>query len=418
MKSLEAKFADVSKEFLERHYGFTDFSNLLNIDYKNINIGDIPGKLTFISADTKTGNKQLKIFNWEDNSSLNLGFPFTDNTGLLLRVLKSLRQKKIGELELTSAGSITRDFVDFQPISIDVTNLHYIVLTDNGKFRFKWYSRPEKGFREYQIHKLLSNLNLTPQPVLMLSYKNNAIFGLYKEISSIKNLDTVTGDLYKELLSGKITESEFYSQMKIYFAEIVKLILKIMRLDEKTDIRKFFERYDKEKWKQMLYSNWKGLIEAKIYGDKLEADLTSKYLAHLENYLENTTSNIVHGDMWLRQFGIDQVSNNYYLFDLEEMSLGPRTYDIASVLNSILQQLEYFRLKKPSYFSFTDNPADELVTTFLSNIPFLNDSYATEIRYAQCIRMIYELNYLVNYQPNDLWLIEFLKEYLRKTLLS
>jgi thiamine kinase-like enzyme len=416
MKFPETKFTDIPREFLKRHYGVENFSNLSNINFRDLNIGNIPGKLIFISADNKLGNEELKIFEWKEVDSLNLGFPFTDNFGLMIQVLKSLNQKKYGELELTAFNTTTWNFTDFQPISIDVTNIHFLVKTDTETLRFKWYSRPEKGFREYQLHEILASLNFVPEPVLMLSYDNNAIFGLYKEISSIENLDNVTGNVYAELVAGKIKISEFNSKIKVHLSEIAQLILQIMNLDKKPNIHNFFGKYDKEVWKQILYSNWEGIIESKIYNNLIEQNLTNNGLPLLANFLEHTRSSVVHGDIWLRQFGFDKGSKQYYLFDFEEMSLGPRAFDIASILSSLLQQFEYFRLKKPNHEFFTDKSADRLVAWFLTNIPFITESFITEIKNAQCIRMIHELNYLIHYQPNERWLIQFLKEQLRKSL--
>jgi hypothetical protein len=416
MNSLESKFDNIPKEILKRHYGIESFSNLSNIQLKELKIGDIPGKLIFISAENKLGNEQIKIFMWEDNDSLSLGFPFSDNYGLLLRILRSLSKSNLGKLELSAEKNVNWNFIDFSPISIDVTNLHYLVKTPSQEFRFKWYTRPEKGFNEFKFHRNISDLNIAPQPMLMLAYKNNAIFGLYKEIGSISNLDTVIGDLYDEMLEEKIQITEFYSRMNFYLKQIAGLILKILNLKEKPIFQDLFEKYDKNEWKHILYSNWEGVLKSQIYSQSEQNKISDEYLPILMDYLDHTISNVIHGDVWLRQFGIDQASKNYYLFDLEEMSLGPRMFDIASLLSSISQQFEYFRLKKPEHKVFIDNSSEKLIDMLLTNFPFLEKDYLTEIKHAQCIRIIHELNYLLNYQPNERWLIEFLKDSLRKLL--
>ena len=144
-------------------------------------------------------------------------------------------------------------------------------------------------------------------------------------------------------------------------------------------------------------------------------EINDHYLPLLREFLEETDSGLIHGDIWMRQFAISPFSNQLRIFDFEDMKMGPKAYDFACQINSIAQQYEYFCIKSENNHLFSDEYGRTLIKIFISTLPSVSSEFKREIQYCQNLRMIHELKYLLEYQPEENWLISYIKQQLIST---
>ncbi|MHA2239052.1 MAG: hypothetical protein ACXAB2_11880, partial [Candidatus Hodarchaeales archaeon] len=319
---------------------------------------------------------------------------------------------------LTLIGNLPQnwDINCIKSVKIDVTNFHYTIGTEERKYRLKWYSRPKKGYREFQIQKILANFKIAPKAEFLISYNDNAIFGVYEEINDVLNLDALTGEKYIGLISKKITPEQFFLEMRIIFTDISKIISSFQEVEISLLGKKLIQPYSSLKWQTNLNDNWNTIKRAKFFNLEEESRMSDIYLPLLSKFLKETDSGLIHADMWMRQFGMVPHTNQLQLFDFEDMQIGPQSYDIASQLNSIAQQYEYFRSKNANNNVFSHECYQTLIKNFFSSLLPKISEITTDIQYCQSLRMVHELKYLLDHQPEEIWLLTFIKNNLLSTL--
>jgi len=406
----------ISSEMLTRHYGVSNRTNLTIIKISNISLGKIPGKLLCVQLKDLKANNVTEIFLWENNDSKLSFIPFAEDTPFFHRVLNSLKLESFGEIDFI--GKIPRNWTitNLIQLKIDVTNFHFIINTKEKKFRLKWYSRPIKGYKEFHIQKYLAEINIAPRAEFLVAYREKAIFGVYEECHNIRNLDTLTGEKYIELINNITCPDHFLLEMRRIFTDITKLILRLQKVESSLLEKKLVQPHSSLEWQKNLKDNWKIIKSSNLFTFEEKNMINDHYLPLLREFLEETDSGLIHGDIWMRQFGMTPFSNQLRLFDFEDMKMGPKAYDFASQINSIAQQYEYFRIRSENSHLFSDEFGQTLIETSISTLPSNFNKLKKGIQCCQSLRMFHELKYLLDHQPEEIWLISYIKQQLINTL--
>ena len=416
MQELSQILTKISPEVFTRHYGISNQVNSINISSSSISIGKLPGKLICNQVQDKNISKLTEIYLWKNKSSKLSYFPLTEDLSFFKQVLSSLKNRSYGDIALIGNLPQNWDITSIKSVKIDVTNFHYTIETKERNYRLKWYSRPKKGYREFQIQKILADFKIAPRAEFLIAYNDKAIFGVYEEINDVLNLDTLTGEKYIELISNKITPEQFFLEMRVIFTDITKIISSLQKVEVTLLEKKLIQPYSPLKWQTNLIDNWKAIKRSKIFNLGEERRMNDIYLPLLSKFLKETDSGLTHADMWMRQFGMVPHTNQLQLFDFEDMQIGPQSYDIASQLNSISQQYEYFRIKNANNNVFSHECYQTLIKNFLSTLLSKSSKITTDIQYCQTLRMVHELKYLLDHQPEEIWLLTFIKQNLLITL--
>ncbi len=404
-----------SLEVLTRHYGISNQANLTIIKTLNISLGKILGKLFCVHLKDLKTKDVTEIFLWGNNESITSFFPLTEESTFFHKVLNSLKSDSFGELDLI--GKIPRNWTitDLIPLKIDVTNFHFIINTKEKVFRLKWYSRPTKGYKEFQIQKNIAEFQIAPNAEFLVAYREKAIFGVYEECQNIRNLDVLTGEKYIELINNRISPEQFLLEMKEIFIAITNIILRLQKIESSLLEKKLVQPYSSLEWQKNLNANWKIIKKSKLFTLEEKNEISNLYLPLLREFLEETDSGLIHGDIWMRQFAISSFSNQLRIFDFEDMKMGPTAYDFACQINSIAQQYEYFCIKSENNHLFSDEYGQTLIRIFNSTLPSVSSESKREIQCCQSLRMIHELKYLLDHQPEENWLISYIKQQLIST---
>ncbi|MHA1945613.1 MAG: hypothetical protein ACXAC6_13635 [Candidatus Hodarchaeales archaeon] len=416
MQELSQILSKISPEVFTRHYGVSNQINSISIDSSSISIGKLPGKLICNLIRDKNIRKVTEIYLWQNKSSKPSYFPLTEELSFFQHVLSSLKNKSYGDITLIGNLPLNWDITNIKSVKIDVTNFHYTIETNERKYRLKWYSRPKKGYREFQIQKILADFKIAPRAEFLIAYNGKAIFGVYEEINDVLNLDTLTGEKYIELISEKITPDQFFLEMRIIFTDITKIISRLQEVEVSLLGKKLIQPYSPLKWQTNLIDNWKAIKRSRFFNLEEEKIMNDIYLPLLSKFLKETDSGLIHADMWMRQFGMVPHTNQLQLFDFEDMQIGPKSYDIASQLNSISQQYEYFRSKNANLSVFSHECYQTLIKNFFSTLLPKFSEITADIQYCQSLRMVHELKYLLDHQPDENWLLTFIKQELLVTL--
>ena len=217
MQEISQIFAKIPLEVLTRHYGVFNHENLTIIKSSTISIGKVLGKLLCVQLKDLKTKYVIDIFLWGNNEVKTSYFPLTEEITFFYRVLHSLESDSFGGIDFI--GKIPRNWTitDLIPLKIDVTNFHFLICTKKRKFRLKWYTRPSKGYKEFQIQKFLAKCHIAPNVEFLVAYREKAIFGVYEECENVRNLDTMTGEKYIGLISNEISREHFFLDMKQIF---------------------------------------------------------------------------------------------------------------------------------------------------------------------------------------------------------
>ena len=416
MQELSQIFAKIPLEVLTRHYGISNQVNLTIIKSSSISLGKAVGKLLCVQLKDLERKDVTELFLWENNDSKTVYFPLTEEITFFHRVLNSLKTDFLGEIEFI--GKIPQNWTvkDLIPLKIDVTNFHFIINTKEKNFRLKWYSRPRKGYKEFQIQSNLAKYKIAPRAEFLVAYRKNAIFGVYEECQNVRNLDELTGEKYIELINNKISPEQFFLEMRRIFIDITALILRLQKVESSLLKKKLVQPYSSLEWKINLKDNWQVIKRSNLFTFEEKDKMDDHFLPFLRTFLEETDSILIHGDIWMRQFGISTSSNQLRLFDFEDMKMGPKAYDFACQINSIAQQYEFFLTKSGNNHFFSDENGRTLIEAFISTLPSKFSKNNKEIQCCQCLRMVHELTYLLDHQPKEIWLITYIKQQLIITL--
>ena len=415
MQELSRILTKISPEVFTRHYGISNQVNWKNLNISNISIGKIPGNLIYIQVGEKKGDNLIEIFLWENKLPEPSYFPLMEDITFFQTVLNVLKTPPYNEITLI--GKIPRNWsiTDLKPVKINVTNFHYTIKSEDKTYRLKWYSRPEKGYKEFQIQENLAEFRIAPKTKFLVAYKKKAIFGVYEEILNVRNLDDLTGEMYIELINNKISLDQFFIEIKRIFEAITKLLSRLQKVESSLLDKKLIQPYSYLEWQKDLHDNWNVLERSNLFNHDEKKRINDQYLPLLSRFLETTEPGLIHGDIWMRQFGMSQFSNHLRLFDFEDVRIGPKLYDYASQINSIKQQYEYFRIRNENRNIFSYEYNQTLVETFLSTLTPIFGEVTREIQYNQSLRMIHEIKYLLEHQPEEIWLLSFIKKELVTT---
>ncbi|MHA1542926.1 MAG: hypothetical protein ACTSQH_08110, partial [Candidatus Hodarchaeales archaeon] len=185
MQELSQILTKISPEVFTRHYGISNQVNSINIRSSSISIGKLPGKLICNQVQDKNIRKLTEIYLWKNKSSKLSYFPLTEDLSFFKQVLSSLKNRSYGDIALIGNLPQNWDITSIKSVKIDVTNFHYTIETKERKYRLKWYSRPMKGYREFQIQKNLAEFKIAPRTEFLIAYNDKAIFGVYEEINNV-----------------------------------------------------------------------------------------------------------------------------------------------------------------------------------------------------------------------------------------
>ncbi len=416
MHEISQILTKISPEVFTRHYGVSNKVNPILINSSRISIGKLPGKLICFQIKVKNTEEITEIFVWK-NEKLELSyFPLTEDLSFFQQVLSSFKTKSFGEISLIGYLPQNWDITCVESVKIDTTNFHYIIKIKERNFRLKWYSRPKRGYREFQIQRILADFKIAPRAEFLIAYNDKAIFGVYEEINNVHNLDALTGEKYIELISNKITPNQFFLEMNVIFTDITKLISRLQEVESSLLGKKLIQPYSPLKWQKNLIDNWKAITRSDFFNLVEKNKMNDIYLPLLSKFLKETDSGLIHADMWMRQFGMVPHTNLLRLFDFEDMQIGPKLYDVASQLNSIAQQYEYFRSRNVNNEVFSNECYLTLTKNFISTLQPKFSGIKTDIHYCQSLRMIHEIKYLLDHQPEEEWLLSFIKQNLISTL--
>jgi hypothetical protein len=416
MKELSQILAKIPLEVLMRHYGISNQVNLVIIEKSSISLGKVLGKLLCVQLKDLRKQNVTEIFLWGNTDSKTVYFPLTEEITFFCRVLTSLKTEFLGEIEFIGKIPQNWNVKDLTQLKIDVTNFHFIINTKEKNYRLKWYSRPKKGYKEFLIQANLTEFQIAPRAEFLVAYRKKAVFGVYEEYQNVRNLDELTGEKYIELINDRISPEQFFLEMRRIFIDITELILRLQKVESSLLEKRLIQPYSSLEWQMNLNDNWQVIKRSSLFTFEEKNKMDDHYLPLLGSFLEETDSRLIHGDIWMRQFGMSLSSNQLRLFDFEDMKIGPRAYDFASQINSIAQQYEFFRMKCGNNHILHDEHRQTLIDASFSTLPSNFSKNNEEIHYCQSLRMVHEIKYLLDHQPKENWLISYIKQQLIDTL--
>ncbi|MHA1984331.1 MAG: phosphotransferase [Candidatus Hodarchaeales archaeon] len=299
--------------------------------------------------------------------------------------------------------------------SIESTNFHYILHFKTGEqIRFKKYTRYTIAqTREAILARILSEKGFYPKfySILGIKWEKLALeikqpyyyspLGLFIEnIQNPESIEEILSSLYLAALRNPNQRS--IGTIKSYQRELQNVI----------DFLEQFENTLKSISRNEDLYNILGQPET---GFKLWKNSFSKKLEKIENRLKLPSLNIdeitedyqiIHGDCWLRQFVKSE--GKVLLLDLEDIGYGHRLFDLASLVNSLEQQNDYFRVviaKENDEINWIQDLKFSFMNFILEKIP--QDMLRTFV-ILRIMRMIHELEYILQYQPYLTWQIEIM----------
>ncbi|MCY3413218.1 MAG: hypothetical protein INQ03_16380 [Candidatus Heimdallarchaeota archaeon] len=269
---------------------------------------------------------------------------------------------------------------------LDVTNIHAIMFADK-EYHLKVYANMQKAAIELEITKILANQGLYPEVQGYAKFDDHVALILWDRVQDARNLDESTGKLYIDFYNNAISIVQLKNQLIDNFKAIITVLNQFWGILEK----KLLE-VQNINWLEKIDHDWKILSSSEYYLSEMDP-----IKQELISWIKTANFSPIHGDCWLRQF---IKSDKIYLLDLEDIVLGPREYDMAGVINSILQQAEYFSVAYPTKdrISFRQM-IKELIITF--DLP-------VNLRLGMKLRALHELSYLLVHQKDLKWLIEFI----------
>ncbi|OLS16478.1 MAG: hypothetical protein HeimC3_54210 [Candidatus Heimdallarchaeota archaeon LC_3] len=323
-------------------------------------------------------------------------------------------KKLIAPIFLVGDQLPSSDF-DVSSDSIESTNFHFVLHYKSGEnIRFKKYTRfTIAQTREAVLAQILSKNGLFPKFYAVLEMRWEKIvkefnqpydftpLGIFIEnIPNSKNIEGIFASFY-------LTALRYPNRRSIgTITTFQKELLIVMNYLEKFE--KFLNSISKEKKLITIlgdadqgYKVWKKEFEEKLNRIRINIDLPDININDLTNDFQ-----IIHGDCWLRQFV--KSDEKIILLDLEDICYGHILYDLASLVNSLEQQNDYFKIiiaKETDEvnwivdlkFSFMNFILEKIPSHLLKNFVLL-----------RIMRMIHELDYILQYQPNLTWLIDVL----------
>lgn len=417
---------------LERHYGIFHAAIRSVCVSELVNTGGFPGLLVKWQVHLQNG-KSRPIYTWFSSRMLNalrdqskglvseLVWENLDDLGLVFQMgaLKGDQGDIAFIYEPTKALGLIQDVREF---SEESTNQHYALTFSQALIRGKIYSNLNKGLKEVQtvsrlatagiypaIQASISRLDLDRRPVGSL-----ALF--YDELNNPRNIDHLTGKAYSKFLARETSVDECQVVLNEY---LERAFSALARLHATLNQRSIIPDEAKNSFKHTREKMMREIKGGHFQTVSFESNENDGLRRQLNRLFQLERASWIHGDVWWRQFIIDE-ENQVYILDLEDLRIGFLGYDLGSWINSILQQAEYYAKDRAGRLR---TQVKGIAKTLVSNLWAKVQSHAQykdvsrfEIDTGRVMRSIHELNYLAAHQPTETWLIQFIDKSCKEVL--
>ncbi len=409
--------------FLERHFGILK-EEIESISVNNLlNIGDFPGLLVLWQI-LLTDGSEKEVYCWYSSTTKELIIESSDRVAVefiwenpedLNTFFHSLSFcGDQGEVAFvyglqTSIGTVLNSTRGLE----ETTNQHFVINTKGLDIRAKVFSNLNKGLTEAKLVAKIAYEGLHPQVIGTLDIidvkgKPSGTLSLFTHNqNNLQNLDSLTGEVYSNFINKLITKEEcldfLHNYVDLTLATLNQFHYQLEKINNFTEksiltLRSFtdyFLHLPKRK-------------EIQSFG----IDIEKSFFQEIDNFVNHNNIQLIHGDIWWRQFVIDK-KKHVYILDLEDSEIGFLGYDIGSWLNSISQQAEYFSKDLDAEQCKIIKKIGKTIISSLEKKLKTFDSYKhisqTEIDLGRYLRSIHELNYLLTHQTSENWLVEFIK---------
>ena len=293
----------------------------------------------------------------------------------------------IGEKISESITSIERP-------PIDATNLHLKLVCENQKkYHVKEYTRPLRGTREILIGQILAKQQIFPKLVKALLWNDESNkFGLVSVLENydIRNsLDEESYLILKNFIKSE-TSMDGYLRLIHQAHKILSTFHNRLSIDM-NELQVSIPTFRDEFSKNTLTS------------EVLSPDLSEFARRALKKIASaNNTHNVIHGDIWWRQFSRTS-DGQVLLLDLEDIVIGPLAYDYASMYCGIRNQLEYAsrELAKTPH-------QKELIADLMRTVEMLYQSLSLDLfKEAVLLRTVHEYVYSTQRFGQKSWITDF-----------
>ncbi|MFW9916985.1 MAG: phosphotransferase [Candidatus Thorarchaeota archaeon] len=415
----------LSHRILERHFGIShDLIHSISVK-ELVDIGELPGMLVTWHVKLKEGSEKLVStwFSSETRESMHdrtaelsgqLLWENIDDLNMLFQ--KTILSGEHGRVAFVHGSSALLHSINKTTKGKEeTTNQHFVFHTPKTRIRAKIYSDTQKGHKEARMVSRLASAKIHPAIVgsldlIGLDGRSTGTLALFStELAGVKNLDLLTGQIYSRFVQGEITESECLDGLKKYVQLAVPALARMHSVlntqgMSSSECELHFRRI-KESFAQKISRH-------AIRRLKLSSDRKATIDCFLDRILRKSGASWIHGDIWWRQFIIDE-EKNIFIIDFEDAQISFLAYDIGSWISSILQQGEYYLkdlvgAQRIKVKGVVENLIAHLWNKLKSLEPYKRLS-RVEVDLGRFLRSIHELDYLTTHQPSETWLLEFIE---------